>query len=447
MNDLTRLTISDLAPRLASREISSVELTTACLDRIGALNAELNAFITVLAEEALADARRADREMRAGRRCGPLHGVPISLKDLIDVAGVRTTAASRVRADVVADRDAPLVTALRKAGAVIVGKCNLHEFAFGTTCEESAFGPPRHPVDPARSPGGSSGGSAVAVVTGMSFASVGTDTGGSVRIPAAACGCVGLKPTFGELSCEGVVPLSRSLDHVGPLARTVADAAVVYREMLAVRAPAPPDVLPPSSLRLGLLRPYFMDVMDADVRARFDTAVRRLREADVQIDDVRVPHATDVATVYLHLQLPEAAAYHATAFERQAPDYQPGVRARLAAGRYVLAEDYVRAQRGRAVLRCEVDHALGGRHALVLPTLPIPAPLLGAPTAVVDGRMEPVRALMLKSTQLFNLTGHPAISIPCGQTGAGLPCGVQLVGRMNRTLDLIAVAQACEAVL
>ena len=236
---ITDLTITELSRRLESREVSSSDVTEACLERIAAENGRLNAFITVLADRARADARRADAEIAGGRYRGPLHGVPISLKDLIDLAGAPTTAASRVLEGRVAAADAAVTARLRDAGAVFLGKCNLHEFAFGTTSEDSAFGPVRNPSDPTRSAGGSSGGSAAAVVTGMGFASIGTDTGGSIRIPAAVCGCVGLKPTIGELPCDGIIPLSRTLDHVGPIARSVEDAWLLYHAMAGTANPLP----------------------------------------------------------------------------------------------------------------------------------------------------------------------------------------------------------------
>jgi aspartyl-tRNA(Asn)/glutamyl-tRNA(Gln) amidotransferase subunit A len=228
---MTAATIGALSPRLASGELTSERLTEDALATIATLQPQLNAFITVTADEALAGARAADKDIAGGRYRGPLHGIPISLKDLVDMAGVPTTAASRLREGRVAVRDAPVVSHLRAAGAVFVGKTNLHEFAFGTTNEDSGWGAARHPRDPSRSPGGSSGGSAISVATGMAIASVGTDTGGSVRIPAAACGVVGLKPGWGEIAADGVVPLSRQLDHVGPLARSVDDAALMYRVM------------------------------------------------------------------------------------------------------------------------------------------------------------------------------------------------------------------------
>ena len=435
--------IGELGSRLVQGTLSAERLAGACLDRIAEQNASVNAFITVFDKEAREQARTADREIRSGAYRGPLHGIPISLKDVIDVEGTPTTAASRLRAGHLARADAAVVTRLRDAGAIIVGKCNLHEFAFGTTSDESAFGPVRHPADLTRSPGGSSGGSAVAVATGMSCASIGTDTGGSIRIPAAACGVVGLKPTFGELSCAGVVPLARSLDHVGPLARSVADAWLVYNAMRGTSAP-PPPALSASGLRLAIPRPYFLDLLDRAVSDRFDEAVGRLRRAGVSIGEVSIPHAREAAPVYLHTSLAEAWTYHATALERAPGAYSPGVRRRLELGRYVLAEDYVRAQQGRDVLRAEVDNALADADALVLPALAIPAPPIGASTVKVGTGDQPVRAMMLRLTQLFNLTGHPAISLPCGAADGGLPCGVQLVGRRHGTGDLLRVALASE---
>jgi len=282
----------------------------------------------------------------------------------------------------------------------------------------------------------------------MAFASIGTDTGGSIRIPAAACGCVGLKPTFGELPLGGIVPFSRSLDHVGPLARTVGDARLLFEALRGSRPSARAADRPAlAALRLGLPGDYLMDVIDDRVREQFERGLATLRAAGVTIDGVRLPHASSAPAVYLAVQLPEASAYHAATLEHRPQDYQPGVRQRLELGRYVLAEDYVRAQRGREVLRCEVDGALGGRDALVLPTLPIPAPRFGDQMLQVGVRAEPVRALMLRLTQLFNLTGHPAISLPCGATADALPCGLQLVGRINRTDGLLAVAHACEEAL
>jgi aspartyl-tRNA(Asn)/glutamyl-tRNA(Gln) amidotransferase subunit A len=446
--DLSAVSIGELAARIRSGRVSAADATEACLARVARDNPKLNAFITVLTDEARAQARQADKELSAGRDRGALHGVPVSLKDLIDVRGVATTAASRVRAGHVADRDATVVTRLREAGAVLIGKCNLHEFAFGTTSEDSAFGPVLNPVGSSRSAGGSSGGSAAAVVAGMSFASIGTDTGGSIRIPAAACGCVGLKPSYGEIPTDGVVPLSHSLDHVGPLTRCVGDAWFVYHAIAGTPAVAPLAAdgrIPLHCLRLGLLGRHFCDLLDDGVRSAFEAERTRLERAGARIVDVEIPHAHEISSVYLHIQLPEASAYHASVLERRPGDYTPSVRLRLEMGRYVLAEDYVRALEGREVLQREVDAALEGCDALLLPTLPIPAPPLGATSVSLGGRNEPVRGLMLRQTQLFDLTGHPAVTLPCSRTANLMPCGFQLVGRRGETAGLLRIACACES--
>jgi aspartyl-tRNA(Asn)/glutamyl-tRNA(Gln) amidotransferase subunit A len=439
------MTIEQFGRRLRARELTAVRVTEGCLRRIEADNPELNAFITVTADQALRQAREADQELAAGTDRGPLHGVPISIKDLFDVRGVPTTAGSRVRDGHVAERDAPAIAHLRQAGAVFVGKTNLHEFAFGTTNEDSAFGLARNPHDRTRSPGGSSGGSAISVAAGMALATIGTDTGGSIRIPAAACGIVGLKPALGELPIDGVVPLSRTLDHIGPLAQTVTDAALVYHALMGDGSARPPAPMPMHGLRLGVPRKYFCDLLDHEVRARFEEALERLRAAGAQIDEVEIHHAAEIAPVYLHLVMADAAAYHAATLESMPEKYTPNVRLRLEMGRYVLGEDYVRALAGRERIGREVDAALAQHDALILPSLPIPAPLLGATTVQVGAVAEPVRNLMLRLTQPFNITGHPAIALPSGETTGKLPCSVQLVGRRAQTDALLRVALACES--
>lgn len=437
-------TMTELGRALANREVTAELVTDRCLQAIAAHNASLNAFIRVMADEARDAARQADAEIAAGRHRGPLHGVPLSLKDLIDVRGVATTAASRVREGHVAAGDATVVRRLRAAGAVLVGKTNLHEFALGTTNEDSAFGPARHPLDPSRSPGGSSGGSAASVRAEMAYGSIGSDTGGSIRIPAAACGLVGLKPTLRAVPTDGVVPLSTTMDHVGPLCRSVDDAQLLF-DVLRGEAPPPPSPRREArGIRLGLLREYFMALVDSGVAAAFDGACARLRGARVELVDVAIPHAGDIASIYLHIVLPEAAAYHAVTLERRADAYTPNVRLRLEMGRYILAEDYVRALRGREVLKTEVDAALEGVDGLLLPSLAIPAPTIGAETVRLGASDEPVRTVMLRLTQLFNITGHPAITIPCGTTEDGLPVGAQVVGRRGGDVPLLEVARALE---
>lgn len=446
------MTIDEFARKLRAHEITALEFTNACLHRIEELQPSLNAFIRVMADDARRDAEAADRELAAGRDRGPLQGVPIAVKDIIDIAGVPTTAASRLREGHIARIDAPVIARLREAGAVFIGKTNLDEFAFGTTSENSAFGGVRHPLMPSRSPGGSSGGSGVAVAAGMALAALGTDTGGSIRIPAAACGIVGLKPSLAEIPTAGVVPLSKTFDHLGPFTLTVNDARLMHRVLKRTSLEDSIETsgadLPRSAvnLRLGLPRGYLYDLLDDDVRTRFTETLTALRAAGMTVIDVSVPHAEMTPAVYMHIHSSEGAAYHSHTLDSMPDRYTPVVRRRLELGRYVLAQDYLRAMDGRDLLRSEVDAALASCHALILPTLPIPAPLIGAETMTIAGRLEPVRALMLRLTQLFNVTGHPAISIPCGVTPAGLPVGIQLVGHTDETNRLLAVASAVEQV-
>jgi aspartyl-tRNA(Asn)/glutamyl-tRNA(Gln) amidotransferase subunit A len=439
-------TIAELARAIRARESTAETATRESLERIARRNPALNAYITVLADQALAQAKQADSELKSGLDRGPLHGVPVSLKDIIDLRDVATTAASKVREGHVAADDAPIVARLREAGAVFLGKTNLHEFAFGTTNEDSAFGPARHPLDPNRSPGGSSGGSAACVMDGMAYASIGTDTGGSVRIPSAACGLVGLKPSLGEVPTGGIVPLSKTMDHVGPLCRSVEDAAIVLDALRGHAAPNRPQ-RHIKGLRIGVLRGYFTALLDPQVASSFEAACEGLAAAGAELDEVQISHAGDIAPIYLHIVLSEAAALHAKTLDSRADDYTPNVRIRLEMGRYILAEDYVRALRGRDVLIDEVDAPLLGRDALLLPSLAVPAIKIGTAAVKMGSVEEPVRNLTLRLTQLFNITGHPAITIPCGPTTDGLPIGAQLVGARNRTDELLAVAAAVESLI
>ena len=379
-------TIAGLAAALRRREIAATALIEECLATIAARDDTLNAFILVRADEARAEARAADRELARGEDRGPLHGIPVSLKDVIDLAGTPTTAATAARAAHRAAGDAAVTARVRAAGAVVIGKCNLHELAFGTTGEASAFGPTRNPHDPQHVAGGSSGGSAVSVSTGMALASIGTDTGGSIRIPASACGVVGLKPAYGEVSVDGVFPLAPSLDHVGPITRSVRDAETLYRilrEPAGDGAPDAPPVPVASRPRFGVPRRYFLDRLEPAVDEAFHATLERLARAGCRIADADIPHAADAGPVYLHTQLPEASVLHRGMLDRHAEALSEEVRLRLALGRYVLAEDYVRAQRGRAVLGREVDAALELCDALLLPALAIVPPRHGVDKVVI----------------------------------------------------------------
>lgn len=431
----------EAAAALRSRRFTAANLLDATLHAIQRHNTPTHAFIRVDEDRARRAAAAADTELAQGTDRGPLHGLPISLKDLIDIEGEPTTAASRVFADRLATRDATVTTRLKAAGAVLIGKTNLHEFALGTTSEDSAYGPVLHPLDLSRSAGGSSGGSAVAVALGMGLASIGTDTGGSVRIPAAACGIVGLKPSLEDIPTDGVIPLSLTLDHVGPLTRTVQDAAWLW-SILAGRplhTVTPPDR---DQVRLALLGGYFDQPLQAEVREAVDRARGALAAAGVHVETREFADAARITETYVDIVLPEGAAWHEPWLETRADRYSPTVRDRLRAGSNIPATSYIHARQRRLQMRRAVDDLLQGVDALILPTLPIVAPVSGEREVDVNGTLVPVRAAMLKHTQLFNITGHPAISLPLAATG--LPVGLQLVGARGATARLLDLASACE---
>lgn len=437
-------TLVEAAAALRHGDLSASELLEATLDAVSRHDAPSHAFIRVDADTARAAARAADAERAKGVDRGPLHGLPMSLKDLIDVAGQATTAASRVCERHIATRDAAITTRLKDAGAVLIGKTNLHEFALGTTSDDSAYGPVLNPHDLTRSAGGSSGGSAVAVATGMGLASVGTDTGGSIRIPAAACGVVGLKPSLEDVSTTGVIPLSTSLDHAGPLTRTVQDAAwmwsILSGEPLHTVTPRPPG-----QLRVGVLGGYFDHPIDPVVRAAFAHAVDALTSAGVTVTQCEFSDAAAITETYVNLVLPEGAQWHGTWLDDRAALYSPIVHDRLVAGRKIPATAYIAARYRKAQMMIAVDALLQSVDALILPTLPLVAQVSGTPDVTIDGTTLPVRAAMLKHTQLFNLTGHPAISLPLAVSG--LPVGLQVVGAWGATPRLLDVAATCEALV
>jgi len=448
MDSLT--TISGLAQRLRLREISPVEVTRDCLSRIERLNPGLNAFITVMAESALAEAGTAEAEILRGEWRGPLHGIPIALKDLIDAAGVRTTAASALYKDRVADADADVVRRLRQAGAVILGKNNLHECAYGGSSLVSHFGDVHNPRDLGRIAGGSSGGSAAAVAGGLAYAAIGTDTAGSIREPAALCGCVGLKATYGRVSSRGVIPLSPSLDHIGPLAASVADAAVVLQ---AIAGYDPADITSADvpvadyvsalnegakNLRVGVPRAYFFDDLDPEVNSAMEHALRGIETLAAQMKEVRLDVPTDRA-----LQAAESYAYHAESVAKSPELYQAETVRRIRTGENVSAAEYIQrrreldeARRGIARIFAEVD-------VLVTPTTPIPAPAIAELKSNPDA-LRPAELKLLRNTRPFNVWGLPAISLPCGFTQSGLPIGLQIAGPHWREDLVLRLAHAYE---
>ena len=430
------------------------------LARIEQLNSKLNAYITVTEELALAQAKKAEAELFAprGRKGqsdrGPLHGIPISLKDNIYTEGVRTTAGSKILKDFVSQYDARVVVQLKEAGAVILGKTNMHEFAYGVTSNNPHYGPVRNPWNLSRIPGGSSGGSAAAVAAGLCYGSIGTDTGGSIRIPASLCGIVGLKPTWGRISCEGVVPLSPTLDCTGPLARTVRDAAILTGAVY-FRVGREPDVSNPRTLRinprkicLGIPRQLFFDALSTNVRKVFDAAVRDLRKIGMTTTDISIPLLDETEDAGNHIAWVEASLFHSQQgfFPARSADYGEDVRSRLEMGAKVSALNYLRALeiQKQFVQQFHMALAESDADAILVPTTPIDAPLIDQETSHIGAHDYPTRALLLRLNRPANLAGVPAISLPCGFTSAGLPVGLQIMGGVSSEATLLRVAQIFE---
>ncbi len=458
LDELTKLSIAEAGEQVRRRVLSPAELTRAYLERIQRQDGDLLAYITVLSAEALAAATAAEEEIARGHYRGPLHGIPIALKDLVLTRGIRTTCGSRILRDWVPDADATVTARLSEAGAILLGKLNMHEFAYGPTGVNPHYGTPRNPWDRRRMPGGSSSGSAVAVAAGLCAGALGTDTGGSIRIPAAFCGLVGLKPTYGRVSRAGVIPLAWSLDHVGPMTRTVTDAALLL-QVLAGRDPADPsaaDVPVPDyrramqgemrGLRLGLPKDFFFERLDPEVRVAVLAAARSLEGLGASVEEVSLPGIQHAGPASFAIIAAEATAYHEPYLKARATEYGPDVRTRLTTGQFILAGHYLKAQRARQVIRAEVDAALRQVHALLFPTTPIPAPPLDAREISLDGLTEDVRWWLIRCTRPVNVTGHPALSVPCGLTAAGLPIGLQLVGRHFDEATLLRIGHAFEAV-
>lgn len=443
-------TITDLSQHLRQKEISPVEITRECLGRIEKANPRLNAFITVMSDSALADAKRAETEILNGDWRGPLHGVPIALKDLIDTAGVRTTSASKLHENRIPTEDAEVVRRFRQAGAVIVGKNNLHEFAYGGSSLVSHFGDVHNPWDVARIAGGSSGGSASAVAAGLSFAAIGTDTAGSIREPAALCGCVGLKPTYGRVSTRGVIPLSTSLDHVGPLTRTVADAAIVLRaiagydshDLTSANLPVSDYVSvlkeDAKSLRIGIPRAFFFDDLDSEVAAAMEHALHGIETLVASVREVQLDVPTDRTVAAA-----EAYAYHADNAARNPGNYQPETLRRIRQGENISAADYIRRRRELEQARRSIVNVFAEVDLLVTPTTPIPAPNIAELKANPEA-LRPAELVLLRNTRPFNVWGLPTISVPCGFTQSGLPIGLQIAGPHRREDLVLRLAYAYE---
>ena len=447
--DLASLSIRKVSDLLQRRQASSVDLTKACLERIDKFNPALNAFITVTPEQALATAREMDSEQRRGKWRGPLHGIPVALKDNIDTRGIRTTAASELFKDRMPSEDADVVRRLQNAGAVVLGKLNLHEFAYGGTSAVSYFGAVHNPWALDRVPGGSSGGSAAAVAAELCFAALGTDTAGSVRIPASFCGVVGLKATYGRVSNRGVIPLSWTHDHVGVLCRTVEDAALMLNAIAGYDQADPTTLdvpvddysratrLPVSKLRIGIPRDSFFENVDPEIANVVASAIDVLKRLTASVVDVQIPAgALRSSGVYANVRGPEAYTYHAAFLATSPEKYQPPTRAALEAFADTKASVYARARLEVDALRREIPRTFARVDVLVTPTM------VAEPVRIADSARD--NAVDWRNLVPFNTLGLPAISIPCGTTPSGLPVGLQIAGPPFGESRVLALAHAYE---
>jgi aspartyl-tRNA(Asn)/glutamyl-tRNA(Gln) amidotransferase subunit A len=456
--ELVFATIAEIASLFRTGKLSPVELTELMLARIERTKTKLNAYIMVTHELARMQAQRAEAELsvRGKRKTrtdrGLLQGIPISLKDNICTEGIRTTAGSKILRDYFPDRDARVVTRLKQAGAVLLGKTNMHEFAYGVTNNNPHYGAAINPWDVERVPGGSSGGSAAAVAAGLCFGSVGSDTGGSIRIPAALCGVVGLKPSLGRVDVTGVIPLSVTHDCVGPLARTAADAGIIYHAIVddngygkgsvtGVRRGGGARKLP--KLCLGIPREFFFDVISREVQKSFDAAVRAMCALGAKIKDVSIPLLAQTEQAGNRIAWAEASYYHQQSgwFPDRAAEYSEDVRSRLQMGTKVSAVEYLEAQEQRRTFIYQLREVMEKENldALMVPTTPIAAPLIGEETTRVGKIDYPTRALLLRLNRPANLAGVPAISVPCGFTAAELPIGLQFIGAENDEQSLLDI--------
>jgi aspartyl-tRNA(Asn)/glutamyl-tRNA(Gln) amidotransferase subunit A len=449
--ELTAMTLHEASELVRKKSVSPVELTRACLERIAQLNPVLNAFITVTADSALEDARRAEDEIQKGEWKGALHGVPIALKDLVDTAGILTTAGSAVFRERVPQEDAEIVRRLKTVGAVLLGKTNLHEFAYGGSGIIGAFPAARNPRNPELITGGSSSGSAAAVAAELCYAAIGTDTAGSIRLPAACCGIVGLKPTYGRVSARGVIPLSWSYDHVGPMTRTVRDAALLLQviagydsaDLASQDAPVPDystafNERSVSKLRLGIPRAVFYESLDCEVAARLKSAISNLASLTAGVREISLPVDTDrtVATC-------ESWAYHAKYVASSASLYQPETLRRIRAGQEVTAADYIAKRRELELMRRQAGSIFDQVDLIITPTIPIPAPSFAELEAHPD-QLRPKELTLLRNTRPFNVLGLPAISVPCRATSAGRCIGLQIAGKPGDEVSVLRLAHTFE---
>jgi len=447
--DLAFASIAELAPKLKSQKISPVELTELALSRIDQHDGTLNSFITVMADQARAEAKAAEQGIASGGYLGPLHGIPIAVKDLYATKGTRTTYGSLLFSDWVPDHDAALVERLKAAGAVILGKTNLQELAYGTTSANPHFGQVYNPWKTGFHPGGSSGGSASALAAGLTWMALGSDTGASIRQPAACCGIVGIKPTFGRLSKHGCLPLSWSMDHTGPMTRGVRDAALTMnllagydpRDPCSVDRPVP-DFLAGleqgiAGKRIAIVRKFFMEEGDPEVMAGVEATLPVLESQGAVIEEIELPHIEDAFKAGTLTIVTEGASYHADHLKNRADAFSPQCRADFELGRLYKATDYIQAQRLRRHLMEEVAKVMAPIDALVMPTSPITA-------TPAEGNPPDHPVFRVRNTIPFNFLGLPGISIPCGFSSEGLPIGLQIIGKAFDEAGILNIAHAYE---
>ena len=463
MDDMLYGSIAKIAAQIRKGEISPIELIEATLQAIDQCEPQLNAFITLFREESLESARRAEAEIRSGNDLGPLHGMPIALKDIIYVEGTRSTAGSNFFAEESPQFDATLVSKLRDAGAIIIGKTNLHEFAFGVTTENPHFGATANPWDTSRVPGGSSGGSAAAVVAGCCAGALGSDTGGSIRIPAAVCGHVGLKPTYGRISVHGVIELAQSLDTVGPMCRYVHDVALMMntlagydpRDVHSENRPVPDYTegldQPIRGSKVGIPKQHFFNNLDPEVERNVGDAIKVLEGLGVEIVELNLPSAEAGHEVTLTLLTAEAGQFHQQRLAARREDYGVDVRELLENGLSLSATDYVKAVRVREIVKREFVGAFEEVDCILSPTAPIPAPLRSTHDLSGGSESNRIRPRLTRNTRLINLLGLPSISVPCGfaqvadsDSKEGLPVGLQITGPWWSEKTLLQIAHAYE---
>jgi len=454
--ELCFLSAGQLARLIQKKEVSPVEVVKAHLSRIEALEPKLNSFITLLPEQAIASARHAEKEIQAGRYLGPLHGIPLGLKDLFYVKGIRNTSGSKIFDHFIPDFDSTIGQRLKEAGAILLGKLNMHPFAYGPTGENEEYGHMHNPWNPALIAGGSSGGSGSAVASGQCTLAMGSDTGGSVRIPAALCGMVGFKPTYGRLSRYGITPLSWSQDHTGPITRTVEDCALVMNAVAGYDSNDPTSVhlsVPDytkaltgqiKGLRVGVVKEFFEVPIESQVKEYVWKAIEKLGELGAIVSEVSWPiyqYAMAIASV---IQMAEATAYHSKLLREKVSEIYPPARLRLEAGIFISATDYIQAQRARILFYRQSLHLLKENDLVAGPTVPVTAFPIGTTGLTVSGQKVNVISLLTQYTRPFNLNGFPAITVSCGFSKEGLPIALQLAGRPFDEETVLRVAHTYE---